>query len=211
MTTINDATDQTSILESLTKQYKAAAKKSCGGTIEMGETIVHADQELTGPSHTAFYEAIGIDPNSSKTRKFKKIGETSTRFKLCLERLPNAWTTLYQLSKLEVGEFEMLMASDALHPLATWRELEGVLGREPEDTADPDPHRIRLHIHFDLSDVPVHRQREFVDRLNELCADFGASCEPSKASQATIDSLPNADADVPNGTNDNHELQHEAV
>ena len=99
------ATDQRAILDRLTKQYQAAAEKSCGGTIEMAETIVHAGRELTGASHTAFYEVIGIDPNGSKTRKFKRIGEAATRFKPHLDRLPNAWTTLYLLSKLEVDEF----------------------------------------------------------------------------------------------------------
>ena len=179
----------------LTNQYKAAAKDSCRGTIAMAEALVRADQELKGRDLAAFYEGTGVDPESSKVRKFRCIGEAAARLNPYLDRLPSAWTTLYRLTQLEADEFDKLMDSGAVHPLATWGELAEALGHNREDKEDV------LRVHLDLSALPDDRLQDFVARLTKLCTKFGVSYEPAKAWKAKFDSL-NADA-VPNGTDDN--------
>ena len=137
MIKVEKVSGQELTLEALTQRYKAAAKKSCGAVVEMADTIVTADQELKGADSAAFYEAIGLHPKGSTVRKFRQIGKASSRFKPFLDRLPSTWTTLYQLAQLEVDEFERLMASDAIHPLATWSELEEARGHERERRRSP--------------------------------------------------------------------------
>ena len=203
-----DARKNDSLLRVLTTQYKSAAKKGCEATLEMAGIIVRAHNELDGNLIPTFYERIGLAPDGSKARKLKRIGElakNSARLQPYLEKLPSAWTTLYELTKLEADQFQRIMDFDAAHPLATWDELKAVLGR------DDKTKRARLHFQFDLKDVAVYRQREFVDRLNALCAEFGVSCKPAKASMAMIESFPSADAFVPNGTNDNQVAGDEAL
>ena len=97
------------------------------------------------------------------------------------------------------------MACDALHPPATWSELEEALGNGREEKRDP------LRIHYDLNNVPVHRRREFVDRFTELGADFDVTYGATKSCKATIKSILNDDAVVPNGTNSSQERSHAAV
>ena len=94
MPKVKGATDQTSILESLTKQYHAAAKKSCGAYIEMAETVVRAHEELAKSNRALFCKDIGLNPKGSTVRKMRAIGKSSARFKLYLALLPANWTTL---------------------------------------------------------------------------------------------------------------------
>jgi murein tripeptide amidase MpaA len=126
----------------LAKRYKAAAKKSSGATIEMAETIVLAVHELKGRALEVFYDAIGLDPESSTVRKLIIIGRSSPRLKRHLNRLPNAWTTLYELARLKSDQFETLVASGSLHPLATWDDLKAALGRG--NKKDQEHQRISL-------------------------------------------------------------------
>lgn len=125
--------------------------------------------KLKGRPLTIFYKAIGIDPEGS-TVKLIKIGQVSPRLKRHLGRLPNAWTTLYELAQLKSDEFETLLASDALHPLATWDDLKAALGRG--DKRDHDHQRVSLPFRFNLSKLPTSRQRDFVERLIALCDEF---------------------------------------
>jgi hypothetical protein len=187
----------------LASRYRAAAKKSSGATIAMATTILQAERELTGGPLTKFYSAVGLDPNSSTVRKLKKIGQVSPRLRLHLARLPNAWTTLYEVAQLKSDEFERLLASDALHPLATWDELTTALGRGIKKAED---HRgITLPLRFRLGTLPESRRREFVDRLIDLCFDFKVPWQPSKACAATIRALINRPPPVPNGTTKPHQ------
>src|SRR3954452_21646738 len=128
----------------LADRYKAAAKKSCGATIEMAETIVKAVHELKGRPLAMFYDAIGLNPNGSTRSKLIKIGRTSARFRRHLDRLPNAWTTLYELAQLKSDQFERLLASEALHPMATWEELKKVLGRRGKNDSENGRDRVSL-------------------------------------------------------------------
>jgi hypothetical protein len=204
VTTINDATDQTSILESLTKQYKAAAKKSCGAYIKMAETVVRADEELTKANRALFCKGIGLDPKGSTVRKMRAIGKSSARFKLYLALLPANWTTLWQLTKRTPEELERLKASGVLHPHATWAELKAELGGGGKKKKDAD-----LRVYFDLTPIAPHRQRDFLDRLTEVGNEFDVRYQPTKASKAMIARL--MAEIVPNGTNDVQEREHEPV
>jgi len=166
-----DARKNDSLLHFLTTQYKTAAKKGCQATLEMAAIIVRAHDALEKTLLPAFYEDIGLAPDGSKARKLKRIGElakNSARLQPYLEKLPSAWTTLYELTKLESDQFQRIMDSDAAQPLATWAELKAVIESDESDESNSSP--VRLHYHFNLDLVPVRRRREFVDRLNKLCA-----------------------------------------
>ena len=81
MTDVQDAVDRRATLQSLTKQHKAVAKKSCGATIALAETIVRADEELKDYVLAAFYKGIDVDPDGSTVRKFTILARPQARFK----------------------------------------------------------------------------------------------------------------------------------
>ena len=77
--------------------------------LEMAGIFVRAHNELDGTLIPAFYKKIGLLSDSSKARKLKRIGEASARLQPYLEKLPSAWTTLYELTKLGADDFKKIM------------------------------------------------------------------------------------------------------
>lgn len=182
-----EETDQSSILESLTKQYHAAAKKSCGAYIEMAETVVRADQELTGAALGSFYRAVHRDSKGSTVRKMRLIGQHSSRFKPYLDLLPAHWTTLWQLARRTPEDLERLKASGALHPHATWAELEKALGSGSKRQKKKKDANERIY--FDLAPIPHQRRLDFVNRVTELGKEFDIKPQPTRAADALIKRL----------------------
>ncbi len=198
--------DQDAALKSLTKQYHAAAKKSCGAYIEMAETLVRAEEELTKPNCALFRQDIGLEPKSSKRRMMRAIGKSSARFKLYLSLLPANWTTLWQLTKRTPEELERLKASGALHPHATWAELEKALGPGTKKQKKKDANE---RIYFDLAPIPHQRQLDFVNRLTELGKEYDVKYRATKAADALIKRL-RAEA-VAKKPSDAHESEKKIV
>ena len=62
----------------------------------------------------------------------KVIGKSSARFLSIIERLPNTWTTIYQLAKLDTDDFVTVTRSNVLTPFMTAKELSSALGKEKQ-------------------------------------------------------------------------------
>lgn len=186
----------------MTKQYHAAAKKSCGAYIEMAGTVVRADEELTKPNRALFCKGINLNPKGSTRRKMKAIGKASARFKLYLSLLPANWTTLYQLALRPPADLQRLKESGALHPHATWTELESALGPGSKKQKKKDA---SARVYFDLAPIAPQRRRDFLDRLTEVGNEFDVKYQPTKAAEAMIATLMAESA--PGGTDDVQEAK----
>lgn len=172
------------LLRDLTTQYKAAAKKSSEAAIAKAETIVAADTRLKSDLLTKFYTDIGLAQNGPTARKFRVIAKAAPRLSLYLDKLPNAWTSLYEVAALKPDEFKRLMASGAVRPDASWAELKEALGRRAKSRKED------LRVYFDLNGVQPLRRAEFLKALKEVGSHFRVTYEAaSKACQALIDGL----------------------
>ena len=69
-----------------------------------------------------------MDPKGTTARKLKEIGEKLTRFQPYLEKLPNTWTTIYVLAKMDDHEFQRVAD---FWRLASVRDAESHRGRRP--------------------------------------------------------------------------------
>ena len=49
---------------------------------------------------------VGISQKSSTFRKYKAIGENADKFRLYMDRLPSAFSTLYEIATLDADTFE---------------------------------------------------------------------------------------------------------
>lgn len=154
-------------IEAFVREYKAYARKSAEGILGLARTIMRAEDELGGISRAAFYAEVGLDRDPSKLTKLKKIGENLTRFQPYLEVLPNSWTTLYELARLQDEDFRRVAESGLMHPLATMKEIDAALGRS---AAKGTP---QFRVYVDLSLIGSRsRQAEFVRKLQALAAHF---------------------------------------
>jgi hypothetical protein len=162
----HDAQKQKEI-KAFVREYKAYAKKSAEGILGLARTIMRVEDELGSLYRKAFYEEVGLDHDPSKLAKLKKIGESLTRFQPYLESLPNSWTTLYELARLQDEDFRRVAESGMMHPLATMKEIDAALGRSAEKGTP------QFRVYVDLSLIGSRsRQAEFVRKLQALAADF---------------------------------------
>jgi len=162
----HDAQKQKEI-KAFVREYKAYAKKSAENFLGLARTIMRVEGELGGLYKPAFYAEVGLDHDPSKLTKLKKIGENLTRFQPYIEKLPNSWTTLYELARLEDEPFRLVAESGMLHPLATMKEIDEALGRSAAKA------KTGFRIYVDLSAIGSRsRQAEFVRKLHTLAADF---------------------------------------
>ena len=79
-----------------------------------------------------------MDPKGTTARKLKEIGEKLTRFQPYLDKLPNTWTTIYVLAKMDDHEFQRVANSGVLHPFVTLKAIEDVVRvRNPARKSTP--------------------------------------------------------------------------
>lgn len=110
------------------ERYRFYAKASAENIIQLATTLVEAGRELSQTELTAFCKEIGVNQKSSTYRKLTHIGLNATRFDDHLDRLPTAWTTVYNLSKLSEHDFEKVVANDNFSPTMTAKSINEIVG-----------------------------------------------------------------------------------
>ncbi len=93
------------------KNYQLATKNAIEQILNMG-TAVKEVYELSKSGELNVYDLnyfcmnVGISQKSSTFRKYKAIGENADKFRLYMDRLPSAFSTLYEIATLDADTFE---------------------------------------------------------------------------------------------------------
>jgi hypothetical protein len=90
-------------------RYNTFLCKSADAFIGLGETLVEAKEKLSNEDFTIFLEKTGLNNSKSTYSKLMKIGENAPRLRPYVDNLPQNWTTIYALSKLEANQFEKIV------------------------------------------------------------------------------------------------------
>lgn len=114
------------------------AKASTENTIAMCEVFFKAKHEL-GAEFSRLCSALNYTADSSTIKKYILIGERAELFKPYLDRLPNTWTTLYQMTHLDGDELQQLLASGQLNQATTGAQIKSILKKRPVDAVKPKP------------------------------------------------------------------------
>lgn len=104
-------------------KYKSIARKTAEHIIALASTLVEARQELNQAEFEGFCHEVGLVVQSATFRKLTKIGENSSRFVPYMHKIPNAWTTIYELAKLEPEKFDKVASSGVLSTFMSANEL----------------------------------------------------------------------------------------
>jgi hypothetical protein len=107
-------------------RYHTFLRKTAESILGLAETLVQAEADLNGVDFLIFCDNVGIVKPSPTYSKLKQFGENSDRFRPFLDRLPNTWTTIYKLAKLEANEFARI--SNCLSPFITSKEIDEQMG-----------------------------------------------------------------------------------
>ena len=177
--------NQSEAVKSLAEQYRKFAKASSENILGLAETVYVANQELNMRYLEEFYREVGLDPKSGTARKLKEIGEKLTRFQPYLEKLPNTWTTIYVLAKMQDHEFQRVVDSGVLHPFATLKAIEDVVRVRK---AGDEEHTFNVFI--DLNKVgSALKQKEFARKLKSLLAEYHVDLETSTGHKSELEAL----------------------
>ena len=119
-------------ISELVEKYRSILKQTGTKIVDQAKTIYEAEETFGRRDQIAFYQAVGLDPDSSTVRKLKTVGKYATRFEPHLDKLPQTWTTLYELAKLPADEFRKVVDSGCLSPHVTAQQIRDVVrGKKP--------------------------------------------------------------------------------
>jgi len=102
-------------IERYTQEFLSFAKASTQNTIAMCELLNRAKVEFRDKEKNnknklfnLLCESIGYQKgaNDPTIKKYVRIGESAERFRPYIDRLPNSWTTLYEITQLDSKTFE---------------------------------------------------------------------------------------------------------
>ena len=162
------------MVDALISEYRTIARKNADNVLALASTIYRAEAELSGCYRRRFYAEVRLDENGSTVRKLKAIGDRLTRFQPYLDVIPCAWTTLYALAALEDEKFKVVVDSGVLHPFATMKEIDAVLGKRGAKSERESKKSAReFRVFVDLSEIGVRsRQVEFAHKLKQLVDEY---------------------------------------
>ena len=167
--------NQSEVVKSLAEQYRKFAKASGEDILGLAEIVYIANRELNLRFLEEFYHEVGLDPK----------GEKLTRFQPYLDKLPNTWTTIYVLAKMDDHEFQRVADSGVLHPFVTLKAIEDVVRvKKPGEEAHT------FNVFIDLNKVGnALKQKEFARKLKSLLAEYHVDLETSTGHKSELEAL----------------------
>jgi hypothetical protein len=129
------------------ERYRGLAKQTAEAIIKLAVTLVEAEKELNGVDFKLFCEEVNVPKSGSVYKKLTKIGNEATRFTPFLDKLPNTWTTIYELAKLPSDKFDLV--APGLNPFITAKQIGERAGTkekhsDPKATAKPADFKISV-------------------------------------------------------------------
>ncbi len=109
------------------EKFHGYKKKTAENFIEMGRTIFEAKRGLSEEEFEQFCISIGHTSLSSFISKFLQIGEKADLLLKNIEKLPNAWTTAYQLTQLSHVTLQKVFDDGKVTQKSTGEEIVSII------------------------------------------------------------------------------------
>jgi hypothetical protein len=122
-----------------TFHFKAHARNTARATLEMCRLVYSARKTLSEVDFDTFCQSIGYKEDSSTIRKFLTIGKVYPRLIDVADKLPIAWTSIYQLTQIPADDFERCIAKGFAFNKLTGSELKALVDKtkDANDVVSP--------------------------------------------------------------------------
>ena len=152
------------IVNSYIKSYQQFTKDTVENILKIGTLVLEMKQkqdlgELDDSDMKYFCFSVGLTESSSTFRKFKKIGECNDRFQKYLEKLPNSYSVLYEITTLEAELFEELMVNNDIHSYVTLKDIKR-LGNKLSNSS-PNSEELNFTVKFDMKSFSKEELKKF--------------------------------------------------
>ena len=108
--------------------------------------------ELNDYDMKYFCHSIGITEGSSTFRKFMCISERVDVFRKYLDKLPDSYTVLYQITTLDPDKFEELMSNNLINSYVTLKDIKRLGNKLPSSKFNSN--ELIFTVKFDLKSFP---------------------------------------------------------
>ncbi len=116
----------TPVVASFVDRYRGFLRTTAESILGLAHTLIEAEANLDAVEFSMFLDEVGVQKDGSTYRKLKSIGENVARLNPLVDRLPNTWTTIYKLSRMDVNVFARV--SQSLTPFITAKQIDGLIG-----------------------------------------------------------------------------------
>ncbi len=132
MITISSKCKDKALMDYLIDSYQSSTKCAVENILNMSIAVNEIDKkrrskELNEFDVAYFCATVNLDSKSSTFRKFSKIGAHANNFKKYIDRLPSAYTVLYQITTLDSDRFLELIESDKISPSLSLESLKKII------------------------------------------------------------------------------------
>ena len=153
------------------QNYQDSTKSAVENILNMSVSIKEINEkykskEITYFDFAYFCAQVSIDPKKSTFRKLSKIGEKAEQFKNYLEKLPSAYTVLYEITTLDADTFEELLSNEKLNPNLTLEDIKELSNKKLPTSSNPD--LVSFNIEFDQVKISNDSKEHIKQVLREL-------------------------------------------
>ena len=110
----------TLIASEMAEKFNGFARKTAESVLQMAKVVsdmkAQAQEQRDKTEFEKFCELIGYKSDSSLIRKFIQIGSKFEQLMASVDKLPNTWTTVYQIALLSNEAIEALMEKGVINP-----------------------------------------------------------------------------------------------
>jgi len=133
-------------VRSYATEFLTFSKSSTENTVRMCEVLYQAKNKLESEQFTSLQKAIGYgsDASSKTIIKYLQIGKYAEKFRPYLDRLPNTWTTLYEITQLPSEKFIEAMETGLITASSRGMDVKAII-KEPQKPAEAEP-LVILHL-----------------------------------------------------------------
>jgi len=156
-----------STVDEYVDRYNALLCKSADAFIALGETLYEAKEILNKDDFTLFLEKTGLKNSKSTYSKLLKIGEEAPRLRPYVNNLPQSWTTLYALSKIEVDQFEKI--APQITAYSTAKDISSLV---EDKTENKEKIVLKNDLVLSLADLDLDSKQKVVAVIQELEAQY---------------------------------------
>jgi len=162
---VQDGTGPNSVSD-FVDRFKRVSRHGVENTIRLATILVEAEAGLSTAEFETFCNDVLIKRGKSEHKKFRTIGKNAARFEQHMDKLPNNWTTIYDLAKMDSTQFDKLVAEGRLSPRLKAREILEFTGRKRNVRNGGE-----LYVVFNDSDDDT--KAKISEALQECLAPFG--------------------------------------
>jgi hypothetical protein len=178
--------------EELIEQYQNSTKSAIEQILNMGVAVNEINkqfksEQLNKYDVNYFCMSVGISHKSSTFRKYDAIGKNADKFKMYMNKLPTAFSVLYEIATLESDLFEEIFINSDKGANITLKELRAIANKNSNvPTKNKSPNESSFKVIFNLNKISPETKRIIGDVFKDLMNLKDIEVEVPKHSQSVL-------------------------